>query len=123
MAAPQMFDSSASGAFFAGFFAGFLAGFASSPAQARSTARPMRRGPVDPPAPIRTARSEPRQLRLRRAPTRRGAYSFGAFFAGSFLAAFFGGGGLMKASIFFASMLRSSRSPNLSRSFFCSASS
>ena len=85
---------------------------------------PLRRGRGDlrRPARIGTARSESRHLRLRRAPTRRGAYSFGAFFAGSFLAAFFGGGGLMKASIFFASMLRSSRSPNLSRSFFWSPS-
>ena len=61
----------------------------------------------------------PGNSRLHRAPPRRGAYSLGSFFA----AFFFGGGGLMKASIFFASMLRSSRSPNLSRSFFCSASS
>ena len=75
-----------------------------------------------PPLRLEPRGPSPGNSRLRRAPTRRGAYSFGAF-AGSFLAAFFGGGGLMKASIFFASMLSSSRSPNLSRSFFCSASS
>jgi len=76
-----------------------------------------------PPLRLEPRGPSPGNSRLRRAPTRRGAYSFGASFAGSFLAAFFGGGGLMKASIFFASMFSSSRSPNLSRSFFCSASS